>query len=537
MRGLFFFGCIVLAAAFAGCTQAVVAPVSQQPIGNIDAYFWTNGQAPAKFDDTTGNPKYLYSLAFSSPANGTLAVSEFGHPTIECIVNQDSIYASGFADSSILVLDPGSYFSKDTSEVFDSVPPTAITISENPSRQIIVATDSGIYFYNPGVKDSFYLGGYPNGDVTALAVNSDKGIIFAGTASGKILYTNTPISAMSVWNSYVTSGFPTDTIKQLLWVNSHDSLFATVASQPGILVSNSGNPFTSLPLFQISIVSALGKYQTASTTYLLAGTTDGQIGAISLTLGKPSVGPSRPATSSNTIYCFGSQNQTEPAFAGTDSGIYEWFGQPTTLWTLEATLKYKPVTSLDVNSSQIIFLYKGGIYTSPITAPTATTLSAPSSRMLQVGWNATNPWILTTTGYDTENTARKIDPIPGLPVGYWHPDTGGLVLLRSNLFANDSSWRAGTLVTKDHQSHPITGHVLAHFDTLQVVTNNITKKYPDVLMVRYAHELSGANPESDIIPYWVVYYAKNIGPVMFDKIKAVAPGSQILGIERREIAP
>ena len=109
---------------------------------------------------------------------------------------------------------------------------------------------------------------------------------------------------------------------------------------------------------------------------------------------------------------------------------------------------------------------------------------------------------------------------------------GDLVLLRNNLLAGDSSWVAGTLESRNHIYYNITARMLAHFDTLQVVTGNIITKYPDALMVRYKFE--GTPSTSDTIPYWIVYYVKNIGPVMFDKVTVT---TQKTVINRHEIAP
>ena len=117
----------------------------------------------------------------------------------------------------------------------------------------------------------------------------------------------------------------------------------------------------------------------------------------------------------------------------------------------------------------------------------------------------------------------------------------GLVLLRNNPFGNDSSWAAGTLFIKSTHSYPFTAHALAHFDTLQIATsvsgNNVFNKFPDVLMVSYQYEGNVSNSQ-DTIPHWIIYYAKNIGPIMVDKVTVTGSGaSQTTAMKRHEIVP
>jgi hypothetical protein len=114
---------------------------------------------------------------------------------------------------------------------------------------------------------------------------------------------------------------------------------------------------------------------------------------------------------------------------------------------------------------------------------------------------------------------------------------GNLILLRNTLSLGDSTWTAGTLESKNHNSYTMTARLLSHFDTLQIVTGDSIAKYPDVLMIRYMYETNTPSL-TDPIPYWIVYYAKNIGPVMFDKIPYSGGGTAQTGIlERREMRP
>jgi hypothetical protein len=532
MRGLIIIGCLALAAAFASCTQPVTAPISQQPVGDIDAYFWWNGEASMSFVDTTDIPIGL-PLTFMNDANGLLEVSDGVPPNIKCIVNEDSVYAFGFTSGSVFNLPKDSYFSALDTDTFFYQPPSAIVTTDDSPFQTVVATDSGIYFYDQTLSSFFQLS-LDSSDVTALAIDSTSHRVYAATALGFLVYANTPLSSTSKWLSYSNSGLPPGSISQLLWLRG-DSLFAAVAGVNGIYVSNGGS-WIHLQFLSTNPISTLGKFQTSTALYLLAAT-NGQIAAHSL----DAIQPDAPLTSiagAGTIRCFG--GQTGSAFAGAESGLYEWSGPSTNTWTLAPTLKaYPKVTSLAVNATQIIFLSNGSVYTDTIGNSTVHQVPVPTSAnpALQVGWNSSNAWVL-TAHYYVISSGSGYDAISGLPNGYWPHDTGGLVLLRNTLFANDSSWRAGTLVkSASDSSFSITARVLAHLDSLHVSANvsgkDSTQSFSDDLVVRYSHELPGEMPEPDL-PYWIVYYAKNKGPVMFDNVPASGTGAKL---RRYEVSP
>jgi len=127
-----------------------------------------------------------------------------------------------------------------------------------------------------------------------------------------------------------------------------------------------------------------------------------------------------------------------------------------------------------------------------------------------------------------QGTSGSWSPVPGFPLHYYPHVPGGLVLLRRNLLTTGASWRAGTLVVHENTSYTITARVLQRLDTLQIGSS----KYADVFVVRYAHELLGGAPDSDAVPYWVVYYQRSAGPIMFDKVKMIGNAEQVF---RKEI--
>ncbi len=526
MRNYIIIGCVTIAAMLASCTQPVTAPISQGTISNIDAYFWSIGEGAMTFVDTSD--QFPATLSFSNGPNGWLQVSNGNTPNIECIVNQDSIFAFDFSSGSVFDLTAGSYFSSLDTETFDTLKLEAVVV--DGSHQVIVGNDSGVYFYNFGSSSTFQQSGLQITGITSLTVNaSTGGAIYAGTAAGTI-YKGGPLP--SSWNTYTnTSTLPKAPIGQLLSLGG-DSLAAFFTGQPGIYLWDASK-WAELSYLSTSQITSLGIVHISNVPYLLAATSNGTFGAYAIN----SLGTTvSPVSTSRTIYCFGASSST--AFAGTDDGVYQWSGPSNNSWTPiqnSNLTQYKNVTSIGVDDYNIIMLSNGTAVSASLSgSPQTRTLPKTASAAQQVGWYSSTPWVLTNHDFDTGFALTSRDS--GFVTGAWPADTGGLVLMRNDLFANDSSWRAGTLVTATHNSFPITARVLAHLDSLSITANGIRlpKALSDVLMVRYSFEHPGELPESNTIPYWIIYYAKNVGPVMFDKVSGAGTA---VTVERREIMP
>jgi hypothetical protein len=114
---------------------------------------------------------------------------------------------------------------------------------------------------------------------------------------------------------------------------------------------------------------------------------------------------------------------------------------------------------------------------------------------------------------------------------------GELTLLHSDFveLIEGSSWPAGTLYIPASPLSPyvpITARVMERLDTLRADNES----YADVFPVRYAFENASGLPY-DLSPYWVIYYARHIGPVMIDRIdnsmSVGAPNSRAIYKRRR----
>ncbi len=528
---------LVTVAAFAGCTHPIAPAISLQGISDIDSFFWTPNENSLKLQDSSGNP--IGALTFGG-SSSNMTVQFLNYPIMNCIVNSDSVFASDFTTGSIFDLPQSAYFTALDTEIFYSSYPQKIAVSDKP-LVVFLATDSGVYDFDPSVSASFQFADlHKDTTVNALVVNPGYGV-FGSTnlPTGDILGTHSLTPPYKSWGRNPGS-VPGLTVKEMVFYQSStgpDTLYATVAGRHGIWSTDGTalNPLKQLPFNQSDSITALGKFQpTSSQFFVLFATASGQIGAYSLTSGH-TVSPFTLPASAGAVHCFAAT--TNQIVAGTDNGIYTCTNINVNNWTQLPLYSATMITSIGVEGGNLIFISNGTVYKG--TYSTATQLNTESAP-LQVGFNAGMTWAVTAQNFDTLAN-NQFTPVPGL--SYWPYVPGGLVLLRKNCISLNTPWRAGTLVTDNHRSWAITGRITNHFDSLLVTSTNSSRTvilnhvYSDVIAVQYANE-TPLGPRFDSIPYWVVYYAKNAGPVMFDKISAnpTGPSGSIL-IERREISP
>jgi hypothetical protein len=78
-------------------------------------------------------------------------------------------------------------------------------------------------------------------------------------------------------------------------------------------------------------------------------------------------------------------------------------------------------------------------------------------------------------------------------------------------------WTAGKIAfvqqPDSEQVYLLTGRVQAHLEEL--LSSDRSKRYPDVLVVRYAVENGTGNPDPRLL-CWKVYYARGVGPVLIE---------------------
>lgn len=397
-------------------------------------------------------------------------------------------------------------------------PYSAALYNFNGQANYVVGTDSGLLYYNtvhqPDTFQSFAL---PGTRISALLVNQDQHQLIVGTNSGTLLAADlTSFPTISPWKTLTTAPSPA---MQLFTVVS--SIFMRLENQPGVWVSQSGSTPVQLPFGTSETLSTIGIRASIDTTIFAASTT-GQIGAYEINTARTS--PFISIAGVTTVYGFATQGSE--VLAATNNGIYTWSGASSNSWNPIAgsLATYKPVTAIAINNSEILFASQGRIYQGT-TAGVSNYLQPIDTSVVQVGLNSSVPWVLSR--HDFETTPQGGSGLTSIP-NFWPYNPGGLLLMQRNLFSGDSSWRAGTLVDSLHNSHRITGRVLAHLDSLHIQGLQLT--YPDVLVIRYANETSLKGPNTSL-NYWIVYYAKNSGPVMIDNYSPTSP------FDRREIGP
>ena len=504
-------------ATLSGCSQSVTAPLTLPTITDITQYFWSYNSAPMMLKDSSGNQTVL---TFSDSA-GLLRVNDGSATSLLCSISKDSIYVANFTQGSVVDLDPYSYFSTLDTEMLVTSSPHAMIVWDNP-KQPIIATGFGVFAYDTS-SNSFKPTGLANvSDITVLAGDNDRQRLYAPTASGNIWYSTGWPTPKTGWSLLLHSGLPAGPIMQFIVFNK--TLYATVGGTHGIYVSQDGTSWSPISYLTDKQIVTIGGITTTGSSYLMAATSDGFIGAFPVNSGT-SLPPVQVA-GMGKVYCFGA-SQTGIPLAGTDDGLYQW-DAPSNSWSIYSPLaNYKHVVSFLTQDSSFYFAADGSTYYGLFSGSHVALLPAiPNGSPIQLGY--TNYLCaLTTEGFDFFRTAWQ--PIPGLDLSDYPYVAGGLILLRANPDTG-KSWRAGTLVTQtDEKSYAITARVMKRLNALEISGQN----YPDVLMIRYAYEKANDIPESRLLPYWVIYYQKGVGPIMFEKVRTVGGIENV--IERRAI--
>ena len=502
------FGCIFALVALSSCSQDITAPIiTLPPVTSIQQYFWTKNSAPMTLADSNGGQ---ITLTFHD-SSGLLFVGDGNATSLVCTLSDDSIYAANFTQGSVIDLDPYSYFSGLDTEVRLTGPPRAMIVWNNP-KQPVVATDSGVFAYDAasGAFKSVGLTGIF--DITALAGDSSRKILYAATASGDIWYSTGWPTLTPAWTRLPHSGLPGGSIAQFVQFNN--MFYAAVDGAPGIYASQDGISWTQIAYLTDKQVTVIGSIVTKGASYLMAATSDGFIGVLPMSGGAPPAPVS--VMGAGKVYCFG-MGPTDAPFAGTDGGLYQWDSLHNSWSAYSSLASYKHVISFLTSASYFYFVADGITYYENFPAPTSVTpfASIPNSSLIMLGLTD-RLCALTTNGFDfmSSPTSGTWQAVSGLDLSNYPHVPGGLVLLRANPDTG-KSWRAGTLVTElDEQSYAIEARVMQRLNALEIHGQS----YSDVLMVRYAHENPGGSPNGALVPYWMIYYQKGAGPIMFEKI-------------------
>jgi hypothetical protein len=178
------------------------------------------------------------------------------------------------------------------------------------------------------------------------------------------------------------------------------------------------------------------------------------------------------------------------------------------IWAYSPQIGYAGTTTgevlaFDAADTDVVTL-KSQLY-SPIMAlacsPTGQLLAATEDSLFDV-----------TTG-----TPGYIASISTLPVIH----RGMLTMLSAgvNGLQTGATWSAGYVLDSSRtKSLPLTARVTDHLDSLVLPLSISKNPLKDVFVIRYAYETS-SGIVSTALPYWMIYYARSIGPVVIELLQ------------------
>ncbi|GEM_PF-5173785 len=476
---------LALAVVAGSCTPDLTPPLNYGSANNMAAYFWSAGASLA-FDSDQVTVRDSSGLLIATDVDK----SNRTH-TLVCKASADTVYASGFAPNSILDLDDGWFFS-----ALDTV-----TISHHALTTAVVNKDDG---FDVGTDSSLYEGTKSGGftpdkfsplNITTLAVVPNSDSLFAVTGGNAIW-----LRHAGNWTSFSTVGLPTGAI--IAMTADPSSLYVAISGAVGIYqFSRSSTSWKLLPGFMaLKHVTALKAFvHFGVSEYLMAGADDGTVGG-----NASNTANNFTANVSGRVNSFAGDANGAMGIAA-EGGVYKMSGPTVTPVVLDS----RPASSIAFTSGGFFMITGGSVYAVG-TSPGVTTgyTGIPHTLLMASG----NAFLVTDSAIYYFSTTWN--PLPGFPFSYYPTKYGGLVLLRSNPLV-DSSWRAGTLVDPNHHSYAITARTISRFDTVTVGS----QVYRDVIVMRYAHELAGFSADSINAPYWVVFYERGLGPVIFDRMR------------------
>lgn len=494
--------CLVLALAFAACSDITnVSPSDTSPY-DIASYLWPASASTFTLS-TGGASDVTWQITDSA---GTRALTS-GATRIVLTPGADPTLA-GVRPGSFIDLDAGSYLSAaDSVRIFANIPRCATLVEA--SGILYIGADSGVFVRLPSTNVCRFAG--LAGAVTAIAQEAAKGLVYVGMADGG-LWSGRDGS----WSRFSTSGLPAGPIAALAF-GADESLYSATKGSHGVYKYTVGSGWLAVSYMQSASVAVLHAVATNTPRVqkaIVIATESGTVGVLNLDGTSPD-----PKQIAGSVRGF-AVGADGALLAATDVGVLSgdlhsntWVPLTTPIATsIVALHSWFPVSGSPVLYTASV----AGVASSTLVGAGRSSLaSAPPGDIIALGHFAGALYALTTSGY-FEYEASQWHEVPGLAYRSAMKEEGSLTLMHSPLLLG-GSWPAGTLVTEsDHKSYLLTARLLAHYDSLRVGTAT----FADVLMIRYANEKPGLLPESVAVPYWVLYFSRGVGLVMAEKVRA-----------------
>ncbi len=496
-----------------GCNPGIV-DVPPTQVTNASAYFWSSNSFPVTFQEIDSVTLKTSTIMLSkvSDTSNTFIIGQQGttNGNITCTIDTGSVRISGISSHSFIPL-PANFVIKSRihSILNSSAFPINHVIAFGNLGNVVIASsnDSGVYYSTDNGKVwSHPTIPFGRSDNPVAAFAQLKNTVYAGTKNGD-LYQSTNNGAnwdlkFKVGKGIVALAISTTT--SALYISNSDSIYRITlpinATSPGIGFINkrqihiislaSNSPSNSIDSERVVGVSDSGKVY-----YRMGGYADWQPTQISYARSV--------IATSDRFYC------------STERGIYtslhgiDWsfvdsltegiFAYDASQLKVIATNRYGHMESITNDKIDGPITDITGKLVNDISASSGNYYVATDSGIYL---GSSTFWSALTSGPFISHTETSEIP-------------GEIVLLKSIVGSSvfDSSWAADTLVSTLQKSliFPITGRIIAHLDSLNIGSTS----YPDVLCVRYTDE---DLTSSTITPYWVIYYAKNSGPILISQM-------------------
>lgn len=500
-----------------GCSIPDVVEAPSSIRGNASEYFWAALDQDLIYDvyldesdvaiqhtvELRRDSEFIHA---TDRANG-----ETGHLTTRLASQRVAI--TDLRSSALFPLPAGAFISAhpQSRNVFNAFPVTALHIS---AWGELAATKSGVYTRRGSTwqASSTVIAGH----VTAFASSTTN--IYAGTSLGEVLYSN---DGGSIWQALPGKLGAAVTA---LAIDSSREVFAAVSGH-GVFLSSNHQAFSpiggSLPSTNISGIALISpdgiKY---AAPQLFVATMDQGIFALDrMAYGSWTVPYAIISQAPFDVSSVSVAEDKASLVAGTQAGRVYVSSDRGSSWISiqldEAIVKVAILDPMTIAAATD----SGNIYSIDVLQRTSTLLGAIGAKPTGLAFDLQRAlWISSARGLRRLTPANVLED---LALGTESIDTmqGELTLLRSSggELALGSSWHAGNLAmplpTLGLRWFEITARITERLDLLQVDGSEFT----DVVGVRYAHETNGDLTAG--APYWMIYYAKGVGPVLIDQLQ------------------
>ncbi len=496
--GRVFLACLMLGALLS-CSRITAPQLTQT--SDPSHYFWKHDTTMRYVTrDSLANVSALQTITFRGTDDSLVDISDAQSKWFasKCSVSDSSVDVSGLGSNSFLPIPSHLSISSDSGYLRKA---TVLTLLGDEKGSIIAGTDSGGLFMFDATSMN-WLADSLSGVNRIIALAREGTNVYAASQNGSSLLSSD--GGLS-WIRLTTT-LPNISSVAVTNIAGIPGAFAIAG---GRMYQVQGNTATVFQPAQ-SYTTTLLYYSSSGNGSLFIGTIDGQIlewDGITLSAQVLKGGITDPVTAIEA--------SVRDVHVGTSSGLVYIRNQNMVLWNPLIRVT-GTVTSLlsDLNTNSLLIAGSSGLTSYDITNGTTTTLlQIPVSQItrdqsgymvlcgdgtIQYSANPSAPWLAADKGLSASATIRQDRP---------------LTLLRGTLDVGAGWSAANVLDITSGSRHALRARVINHYD--RYVSPIAT--FQNVLLVRYCRELNGM-PDYSQLPYsWLVYYQKDVGPILIQE--------------------